>query len=620
MTVKIEIAKGRISVAFEYNPFRVDAIKQIAGRRFDANTKTWTVPLDTETCHDLRNKFGDSLEIGPQLRSWFLAEKTRTEEIIRVSEMDLRYGCDLERVPKMAPFLWAAMERKGYQPPAVKFGAMVRNPLIADAPGLGKTIETLGTLIESGTTGRILIVAPRTSLRATWEPEIHKWLCDYKGNYSVTVVDANTGKKQERQAHLNRFNETGKFTDNDLTFLVVNPEMLRAKRIDGKIVYDYPEFQEIEWDAIIVDESHRYLLNANPNAKGCSQWGLGLAYLRVVAGGQKIALSGTPMKGKPRKIWHTLRWLNPELYPSEWSWAKKYFQTVPNFYSATGEQITDTLKPEMEAAFGRELAKVMIRRTKDQLHLLNPDWAPKPKQYFEVWLPMAEKQSKLYAEMLSDTQATINSQVLTANGVLAILTRLKQFATSAAKLSDGEFFPDMPSNKIEWLIDDFIPSRETKIVIASQYSKVIDLLAEQLYKAKIGHFKLTGATPDADRQNMIYQFQNFKGSDDEKQVFLLTTTAGGVSITLDAADDLVLLDETWVPDDQEQVEDRIHRTSNTEHQVNIWYVRSLGTIEQEIAETVEEKDESQKRVLDGRRGIDYAKKKFKAEIKGDNKT
>jgi SNF2 family DNA or RNA helicase len=88
-----------------------------------------------------------------------------------------------------------------------------------------------------------------------------------------------------------------------------------------------------------------------------------------------------------------------------------------------------------------------------------------------------------------------------------------------------------------------------------------------------------------------------------------------VSITLDAADDIVLMDETWVPDDQEQVEDRVHRASNVTHQVDVWYVRTKGTIEEGIAQTSAEKAESNHVVLDAQRGLRFAVERFGAIVK-----
>ena len=90
-------------------------------------------------------------------------------------------------------------------------------------------------------------------------------------------------------------------------------------------------------------------------------------------------------------------------------------------------------------------------------------------------------------------------------------------------------------------------------------------------------------------------------------VFLLNTKAGGVSLTLDAADDVVIIDSTFVHDDQEQVEDRAHRLSRM-HSVQVWNLASTSSIDESILRNTWKMDTSIKKILDGERGIDFAKK------------
>jgi SNF2 family DNA or RNA helicase len=84
----------------------------------------------------------------------------------------------------------------------------------------------------------------------------------------------------------------------------------------------------------------------------------------------------------------------------------------------------------------------------------------------------------------------------------------------------------------------------------------------------------------------------------------MNTTAGGVSITLDAyCDELIIIDETWTPDEQEQLEDRIHRVSRI-HQVTIYRLVCKDSIDEYIKNRTLAKDVVQKEILDGRRGVE----------------
>lgn len=236
---------------------------------------------------------------------------------------------------------------------------------------------------------------------------------------------------------------------------------------------------------------------------------------------------------------------------------------------------------------------------------------------------MEPKQKRAYHQMVDEAIANLDNGTLVANGVLAEMTRLKQFASCYGTLetqldSDGYeipvFKPGFPSNKFNWLLEfleelgidkeKYTPGPETnKVVIASQFTSVIDIFDEALKKKGIDTAKITGKVSAKKREEAVKSFQQDSGP----RVFLLNTIAGGVSLTLDRADDIVILDETFIPDDQEQVEDRVHRVSR-DHNVTVHYVRSLGTIEERIAKLTFSRDSLQKQLLDGERGIEFARK------------
>ena len=218
--------------------------------------------------------------------------------------------------------------------------------------------------------------------------------------------------------------------------------------------------------------------------------------------------------------------------------------------------------------------------------------------------------------------AALDNGTLVANGVLAELTRLKQFATSYGQLDmkvDSEGFkvptfkPSLPSNKLDWLleflgelgIDGKYHKDTRKVVVASQFTSIIDTFANEIERKLKGTkvLKITGKVGMSERQDAVDKFQH----DDAYPILMLNTKAGGVALTLDRADDIVILDETFIPDDQTQVEDRIHRVSRM-HNVTVHYVRSIGTVEEKIAKKTIDRDNLQKQLLDGARGVSYARK------------
>jgi SNF2 family DNA or RNA helicase len=95
---------------------------------------------------------------------------------------------------------------------------------------------------------------------------------------------------------------------------------------------------------------------------------------------------------------------------------------------------------------------------------------------------------------------------------------------------------------------------------------------------------LTAETSDRDRARLV---ERFADPDDPCRVVIINSQAGGESITLDVADDMIFLDLPWTADEAEQVESRIHRVSRM-HNVMVWRLFSLDTVDEWIAGLTEE--------------------------------
>lgn len=549
----------------------------------------------------------------------------------------LNYHVELE-APKIAAAL------KDYQKTGVGFLTSHKSALLADHPGSGKTLMAIATMINANVTGDILVLAPSIAATVSWPEEFEQW-APLQDEYLVVE-----GTAKQREFKLGKLRG---FPNSKRRWFLCNHEMARAKyhgpeASDEKgwyeyhwkqlFFYDYMDSRPKnprQWAAIIVDESHRCLVTKKSQAWKQQQTRCGMGKLQIKPGGRKIAMSGTPFRGKVENLWGTLNWLDPEQYTSLNQWNKYYFDARPGYWG--GIELGELTEVKERELFD-ELSDYMIRRTKAEImpdlppksyagHMLpGVDAPPRLKQGFiGHWLPMSGKQKKAYEEMAQLALAHLDSGDLMANGVLAELTRLKQFAGCYGRLDTKEiktggfadfieeFKPSLPSNKFSWLLE-FLEERgiyknttarsmdDAKIVIASQFTSVINLFHAELNKKGIQSYRITGGTPNAERKLFVQEFQKPTGV----QVMFVNTKAGGVALTLDRADELVILDETFIPDDQEQVEDRIHRTSRV-HNVIIHYVRSLGSVEESIALTTIKRDVSQKVLLDGLRGIDVAR-------------
>lgn len=641
--------------------------QSVIGASWRKKDRVWTYPLDMIICRDLRAAFGDELEIRPKLREW-AREQVEVEKRI-TPLLTARDSDNLTLLPRRAPRIWEAMNdgQHEYQKPVVEYCVVKRRAQNASQPGLGKTIETLGALIEGDVRGLVLVAAPKTSLRTVWEPEVQRWL-------PGVPVFACTGSKSRRQSTLDQAMRTWQSGKHTLVLIVINPEMLRTHsleeclvpgcgyrvedhktRVDGVPIeekypqhdtshktakwfdHEYPALFETAWSAIVVDETHRYILNVNLRTNKATLVGTGAMLLPVADDAMKLALSGTPWKGKPKNAWSIGHWLFGDvgLTASFWNWANRVLQVEVEQH---GHKASQTHKKiggiGDEETFNRWCDSFMIRHTKAEM----APWLP-PKSYagspldasdpdspIGIWLDMEGPQDTAYRAMEKDAAVKLDNGTLIGNGILAELTRLKQFAIMHGDLKDKvvksrqdgqpvvvkQFVPKLPSNKFEWTLE-FLEEHgitgnedeegDSKVVFASQFTEVIKVMAAEYERRGIKCFSLTGEQSDKQREDYVKRFQQPGGP----RVFLLNTMAGGVAVTLDAADDLVFMDETYVPDDQEQVEDRTHRTSKV-HNVTIYYLRSRDSIDEKIARLTKDKDDLQKRLLDGKRGVEFARK------------
>lgn len=590
--------------------------------RWNAEDSRWQFPISWDTCTGARkvaNKFDADILIQPALTEWANAEKDRRATIPDVQSMDL---VELNAVEAEAPALAEALKSRPFQTVGVAFAARNQSCLIADQPGLGKTLQAIGAVIESGVRGPILVVAPKAAAQITWPQELARWA---PGD-EVRVIGSNM-KPAERVNAV----DTVDGVDDRRVWIVLSPNYVRIKaevdqygnyiKANGhKIIKPVGEglvnLFDINWAGVIVDESHDTLAGATGNKKKQSAQRLGLGALTVRDDGLRIALSGTPFRGKESYLWGQLNWLRPDLYRSYWAWVKKHFNVEVGRWGTTIGAMVDS-----EGMYA-DARTVMIRRTKAEVAKDLPakaygGWPLEPgveNSPIAVWLDMDSKQAKAYQGMVKHAAAEIEGGTLMTNGVLAELTRLKQFAGSYGRLDDDTFVPTLPSNKFDWLLEmlderginrEMEPNGDIpKVVVVSQFASLIDAFAKGLADNGIEAHVFTGGTSEKQREAIKDDWQNNPNS--RQRVMLLSTKAGGVSLTLDAADEMVILDETWSTSDQEQVEDRIHRLSRM-HQVTIWKVFSRNTIEESIAKANSAKEFSIKSIIDGERGVEFLK-------------
>ena len=123
-----------------------------------------------------------------------------------------------------------------------------------------------------------------------------------------------------------------------------------------------------------------------------------------------------------------------------------------------------------------------------------------------------------------------------------------------------------------------------KLIIVSQWTGVLALVAKQLSRLQIEYCEIKGEVKLQERSEIQTRFND--KSSMEVRVMLLSLTAGGVGLNLIGANRMFLLDIHWNPALEQQCCDRIYRVGQTKP-VTIYKFLCEETIEERI-QTIQE--------------------------------
>ncbi|MBV6504781.1 MAG: hypothetical protein ILNGONEN_00334 [Syntrophorhabdaceae bacterium] len=160
--------------------------------------------------------------------------------------------------------------------------------------------------------------------------------------------------------------------------------------------------------------------------------------------------------------------------------------------------------------------------------------------------------------------------------VLQGLTKLRQLACHP-NLIDERGKHD--SGKFEAFFESLqeIVAEGHKVLVFSQFVRMLKIIAAELEKEKITYAVLTGATRD--RQTCVKNFQE----DPNTKVFLISLKAGGLGLNLTAADYVMIYDPWWNPAAERQAIDRAHRIGQAKN-VFVYKMITRDTVEEKILE------------------------------------
>lgn len=427
-----------------------------------------------------------------------------------------------------------------YQLAGLAFLGDAKRAILADEMGLGKTAQAIQAAVESGAE-KVLVISPN-SLKWVWAEEAVKWAYDVEPE-DIEVYNGKTVKC-------------------DKWMTVINIEAVRLER-------NLAALKAAKWDVIIVDEAHRIKNRKAAQTKAVKQLTAEHIFL----------LTGTPILNTPDEMWSLLNYLYPKTYSSYWRFFERYVIWWDNGF---GRQISGYRDLDHLAG---EIADIMLRRTKAEVIKELP-----PKTYQTIKVDLLPEQRKMYNAMRDEFIAQLNDdQAVAALSAISQLTRLKQIATDPHIVAE-DCETDVPSAKMDALnelLGDLLSNPERKVVVFSQWARACRRVASATEKIGVGYATLTGDDCETARKEAVHRFQ----SDPECRVFISTIQAGGVGITLTAADTVIFLDKLWTPAYNQQAEDRVYARMNDLHGATIYSLVAKDTIEERIEDMLLDKEQ-----------------------------
>ncbi|MGJ3241698.1 MAG: DEAD/DEAH box helicase [Opitutales bacterium] len=411
------------------------------------------------------------------------------------------------------------------------------HPLLADEMGLGKTLQVLALLAcrETNRAGPHLIVCP-ASVVPVWEQEMARWFPELAPRVLRSVTPFANAEPAE----------PGRIP----VWIASYTQLRRHKaRLDG-----------LEFQYAVLDEAQQI---KNPDAKSTQ------ACLAIRAR-HRLALTGTPIENRPRDLWTLFRFLMPGLLGH-----RRRFDD-----QRRGEETGDFLDQVR-----RQVSPFILRRTKAGVVTELPE-----KVEMDLVCPLTDLQQTEYKRLVEEGRARLGTDIghaLRDQGMsfFTLLTRLRQVCCDPALLPWLGDDPDH-SGKLRVLrsrLEEIVDSGR-KVVIFSQFVGLLDQTERMLdrHLPQLPRYRLTGKT--LDREKPVSGFQEQTGP----AVILISLRAGGVGITLHAADYVFLMDPWWNPAVEAQAVDRVHRIGQT-RQVFVYRLLTAGTVEDRVQRLKTEK-------------------------------
>ncbi len=425
-----------------------------------------------------------------------------------------------------------------YQREGMLHLAFTERALLADEMGLGKTIQAIAAcalLHRLGKARHVLVVTP-ASLKSEWEEQIQRFTnLDYQ-----LVFGARAGR-------LDRYRESAPF------FTITNFEQMVRDALDVN--------ERLKPDIVVLDEAQRI---KNWNTKTAQA-------IKRLQSRYAFVLTGTPIENRIDEMYSLMSFLNPSVLGTLFRFNRDFYQ-LDDRGKPAGYRNLDVLH--------ERIRPYLLRRRKAEVETELP--ARTDRNYF---VPLSPQQVDSY----SSHEAQVARLVFTAkrrpltqqeqDKLLRELAMMRMICDTNFILDENDrACPKLA--ELERVLEECRDNPEVKIIVFSEWEKMLILVRETCEGLGLGCAWHTGSVPQQKRRGEINRFKTDPGC----RVFL-STDAGATGLNLQSASIVINCDLPWNPAKLEQRIARAWRKNQT-RPVTVVNLISEKTIEHRMLGTL----------------------------------
>ena len=514
--------------------------------------------------------------------------------------------------------------------------------LLAHTMGLGKTMQVITLLVviaessaspdesvlcqipENLRESKTLVLCP-TSLVDNWHEEIQIW-----------APNGILGPVHKMHATLSTTDRVTTFQDwaSHGGVLIIGyslfSNLVRDDEEVAKLLQEQPNL-------VIADEAHKL---KNPD----SQRHQAAAKFKTTS---RIAMTGSPLTNNVMDYYSMINWVAPGYLADIAEFRQKFANPIKEglyadsdpYHKRKARKMLQVLKATVDPKVHRRDIQVLVGEVPN-------------KKEFIITLPLTKLQDRLYRKYIElvmlprrDSivgQAKFWSLVGTLALVLAhplifkTVAEAKKAKRMADKAKSSFSTPGSTTNKgdVEELpqdvlhdllaavavreIEDYALSNKIrillrildeckkvrdKVLVFSQSLATLDYIENICKRQKVVYQRLDGHTRPTTRQDLVHKFN----TDPSSEVYLISTTAGGVGLNIHGANRVVIFDFKYTPADEQQAIGRAFRLGQTKP-VYVYWLQNGGTFEDTIQNNTVFKTQLASRVVDKKNPDPWSKR------------